>query len=173
MERWEAINAVQRVQDYIEEHIREPISLKQLAEAAGYSPWHTVRIFKDLLGKTPFEYLRALRLSKAAMLLRDEQPRIIDVALDFVFGSQEGFTRAFSRQFGISPKQYSLNPQPIQLFMPHRIREYYLNLQRGDAKVKNQESTRIVFVQVVQRPARKVILKRGIKAEHYFEYAMR
>lgn len=170
MERWEAINAVQRVQDYIEEHIGEPITLKQLAEAAGYSPWHTVRIFKDLLGKTPFEYLRALRLSKAAMLLRDEQPRIIDVALDFVFGSQEGFTRAFSRQFGISPKQYSLNPQPIQLFMPHRIREYYLNLQRGDAKVKNQESTRIVFVQVVQRPARKVILKRGIKAEHYFEY---
>src|SRR5690554_738413 len=129
--------AVQRVQDYIEEHIREPITLKQLAEAAGYSPWHTVRIFKDLLGMTPFEYLRALRLSKAAVLLRDEQPRIIDVALDFVFGSQEGFTRAFSRQFGISPKQYSLNPQPIQLFMPHRIREYYLNLQRGDSKVKN------------------------------------
>jgi len=170
MERWEAIDAVQRVQDYIDEHIKEPITLNQLARAAGYSQWHTVRIFKGLLDKTPFEYLRALRLSKAAMLLRDQQPRIIDVALDFVFDSQEGFTRAFSKQFGISPKRYSLNPKPLQLFMPHRIRDYYLNLQKGVISMTKEKNPRTVFAQVIERPARKVMLKRGVKASHYFEY---
>lgn len=170
MDRWEAINAVQRVQDYIEEHIKEPITLNQLAKAAGYSQWHTARIFKELLNKTPFEYLRALRLSKAAMLLRDRQPRIIDVAFDFVFGSHEGFTRAFTRQFGVSPKSYSKRPMPIQLFMPHRIRDYYLTLQKGERKMPAKEKTKTVFVQVVERPARKVMIRRGVKATHYFEY---
>lgn len=169
-ERWEAITAVQRVQDYIEAHIHEPISLSQLARAAGYSQWHTVRIFKELLDKTPFEYLRALRLSKAALILRDEKPRVIDVAFDFVFDSHEGFTRAFSRQFGVSPKRYSQSPGPIPLFMPHRVRDYYLTMQKGEKEMSKQDKPKTVFVQVVERPARKAILKRGIKATHYYEY---
>jgi AraC family transcriptional regulator len=169
-QRWEAINAVQRVQDYIEAHVHEPISLSQLARAAGYSQWHLVRIFKELLDMTPFEYLRALRLSKAALALRDGKKRVVDVAFDFVFDSHEGFTRAFSRQFGVSPKRYSQSPQPIPLFMPHRVRDYYLTLQKGEQKMPKTEKTRTVFVQVVERPARKVILKRGVKATHYFEY---
>ena len=168
-ERWEAIDAVQRIQDYIEAHIQEPISLSQLARAAGYSQWHTVRIFKELLDMTPFEYLRALRLTKAALLLRDGKPRIIDVAFDFVFDSHEGFTRAFSRQFGVTPKRYSQSPRPIQLFMPYPVRGHYLTLQKGEKKMpKNDAKT--IFVQVVERPARKVILKRGVKATDYYEY---
>mgnify|MGYP000132652135 CR=1 FL=1 len=169
-ERWEAIDAVQRVQDYIEEHIHEPISLSQLARAAGYSPWHTVRIFKELLNKTPFEYLRALRLTKAALTLRDGKQRIIDVAFDFVFDSHEGFTRAFSRQFGVTPKRYSQSPQPIQLFMPYPVRGHYLTLRKGEKKLPKKETASTVFVQVVERPARKVILKRGVNATNYYEY---
>jgi AraC family transcriptional regulator len=74
-----------------------------LANAAQYSPWHASKIFKELTGKTPFEYIRALRLSKAAIRLRDHDEKIIDVALDFLFDSHEGFTRAFPRQFGLTP----------------------------------------------------------------------
>lgn len=170
MERWEAVDAVQRMQDYMEAHITDPITLKELAQAAGYSPWHAARIFKEFLGKTPFEYLRALRLSKAALILRDEQSRVVDVAFDFEFGSHEGFTRAFSKQFGVSPKSYSKSPQPIQLFMPHRIRDYYLTLHKGAERMTEKKGANTVFVQVVERPARKVILKRGVKATHYFEY---
>ena len=100
------VEAVRRMQKYIEEHLKDPISLKNLAEAAGYSPWHCAKIFRELTGKTPFEYIRFLRLSKAALLMRDEQVKVLDVALDFVFDSHEGFTRAFSKNFGISPKKY-------------------------------------------------------------------
>ncbi len=170
MDRWDVVDGVQRVQDYIEAHIQDPITLSELARAAGYSQWHAARVFKELTGKAPFEYVRALRLTKAALLLRDEQPKIVDVAFDFVFASHEGFTRAFSRQFGVSPVDYRRNPKQIRLFMPDRARDRYLKLQKGEIGMAADEAAKTVFVQVVERPARKVILKRGVKATHYFEY---
>lgn len=170
MDSWEKINAVQRMQDYINEHISDPITLHMLASAAGYSPWHSCRIFKELTGKTPFSYIRELRLSRAAVKLRDDNVKIIDVALDFVFDSHEGFTRAFSKQFGMTPQYYCKHFPPLRLFMPSRIRDYYLMLQKGVDNMSKGNNANTIFVQVIERPARKLILKRGIKATHYFEY---
>ncbi len=158
------------MQDYIEKHITEPITLLNLARAAGYSPWHSARIFRDVTGKAPFEYIRELRLSCAAVRLRDGDDRIIDIALDFVFGSHEGFTRAFSKQFGMSPREYSRTRPPIRLSMLDRARDYYLKLQKGEIVMTEKKKPNTVFVQVVDRPLRKLILKRGTKATGYFEY---
>jgi len=170
MESWQKINGVRRMQDYIEEHINENITLKMLAQVSSYSPWYSSRIFKELLGKTPFEYIRLRRLSKAAEKLRDENTKVIDVAFDFVFDSHEDFTRAFSKQFGISPYRYKKIVLPVKLFMSERIRDYYLKKQKGEDRMSKDSNAKTVFVQVVDRPARKLILKRGIKATHYFEY---
>ncbi|MGZ9583335.1 helix-turn-helix domain-containing protein [Paenibacillus marinisediminis] len=170
MERWEKIQAVQQMQDYIHTHLKETITLKMLARAANYSPWHSARIFKELTGKAPFDYIRALRLSHAAMMLQEREARIVDVAFDFVFGSHEGFTRAFSKQFGVSPLYYSKHTPDIKLFIPSRIHEDYLTMHGGEIKMSEQKKASTVFVQVVDRPARKVILKRGMKAAEYFEY---
>jgi hypothetical protein len=54
--------------------------------------------------------------------------------------------------------------------MPDRARDRYLKLQKGEIEMAADEAAKTLFVQVVERPARKVILKRGIKATHYFEY---
>lgn len=170
MESWEIVNAVQRMQEYIENHIMEEITLSDLSKASGYSQWHSARIFKKLLNKPPFEYIRALRLSKAALVLRDGKPKVIDVAFDFVFSSHEGFTKAFSKQFGISPRRYIQNAPPIGLFMPSSIRDYYLTLEKGENSMSEKKEKSTVFVQVVERPSRKVLLKRGIKATEYFAY---
>lgn len=118
MESREQINAVWQMQNYIEGHLDEPITLHALAKSAGYSPWHCARIFKELTGKAPFEYIRMYRLSKAAMELRDNDIKVVDVAMDFLFDSHEGFTRAFRRQFGMSPNEYKKNTPPIYLFIP-------------------------------------------------------
>jgi AraC family transcriptional regulator len=166
----ENVDAVQRMQDYIERHVTESIALHQLAQAAGYSPWYAARIFKELTSKTPFDYIRELRLSRAAIKLQGDDVRIVDVALDFVFESHEGFTRAFSRQFGMSPQQFSKNKPPVKLFMPEPARDYHLRMQKGAKIMATKTKTNTVFVQVVDRPERKLILKRGIKASHYFEY---
>jgi AraC family transcriptional regulator len=164
------VNAVQRMQAFIEEHLQEPITLHRLASEAGYSPWHAAKIFKTLTGKTPFEYIRAMRLSRAAMRLRDEDVRIVDVAFDFVFDSHEGFTRAFSKQFGLTPQRFCQVKPPIKLFMPGNIRETYLALQKGEFAMSENQKSSTTFVQVVDRPARKLILKRGIQATDYYAY---
>lgn len=170
MDEAEAIMAVQRMQEYIDENLSRKITLKELAVAAGYSPWHAARLFKEVIGKAPFEYIRALRLTKAALILRDQSERIIDVAMDFVFDSHEGFTRAFSKEFGMPPMKYSRYTPPIKLFMPQKVFDTYRALNKG-GKVMNQNSnTKSVFVQVIERPERKVLLRRGKKATEYFGY---
>lgn len=170
MDNQEQIKMVERMQSYINDNINKPITLYDLSRVAGYSPWHSARIFKQFTGKTAFEYIRSLRLSKAAIKLRDENIKVIDVAFDFVFHSHEGFTRAFSKEFGITPKRYTKNPPPIKLFIPYSVRDYYLINRKGDREMEKNQDVKTVFVQVVERDARKLILKRGIKATHYFEY---
>jgi len=170
MGKWENIDAVQRMQNYIEQKIHEPITMYDLSRSAGYSPFHCARVFKELIGKSPFDYIRTLRLTRAALKLRDEKIKVIDVALDFVFDSHEGFTRAFSKEFGITPHKYSKNTPPIYLFMPTSIRERYLYFLKGEKQMEKKPTNNAVFVQVIERPERKLILKRGKNAKDYFEY---
>ncbi|PYG90288.1 AraC-like DNA-binding protein [Ruminiclostridium sufflavum DSM 19573] len=170
MNEYEAIMAVQRMQEYIDDRISKKITLKELAIAAGYSPWHAARLFKEATGKAPFEYIRALRLSKAALMLRDSDERVIDVAIDFVFDSHEGFTRAFSKEFGMPPRRYSQCTPPIKLFMPRKVFDTYRELHKGEDMMSEKSKTKAIFVQVIERPARKVLLKRGKKAAEYFAY---
>jgi AraC-like DNA-binding protein len=171
MSSLEAARAATVMQAYIETRLREPITLKELADAAGYSPWHAARLFREATGLSPFDYIRSRRLTKAALRLRDGDERVLDVALDFVFDSHEGFTRAFSKEFGIPPKRYSRNTPPIRLFMPNKAIDtwrYYHNDLKEETHMS--ETTKAIFVQVIERPARKLLLLRGKKAEDYFEY---
>ena len=170
MEIQENIEAVERMQAWIDAHLKERITLHMLAEAAGYSPWHAARMFKELTGRSPFDYIRMLRLSRAAVRLREEEVKVVDVAFDFLFDSHEGFTRAFTRHFGITPKNYTQYKPPVKLFIPEDVHEKYLALERGISMSTERQQPNTIFVQVVKRPARKLILKRGIKAEDYFAY---
>jgi AraC-like DNA-binding protein len=170
MDRSDQIRAVDQMQKYIADHLKEPITLSQLAAAASYSPFHAERIFKQWTGKTPFEYIRSLRLSQAALVLRDEDPKVVDVAFDFVFGSHEGFTKAFSKAFGLSPSRYAQQRPAIGLFLPWEIGAYQKHLEKGEKNMSEKNSKDFVFVQIVDRPRRKCLLKRGIRAEEYFAY---
>ncbi len=162
--------AVQKMQDYISANLKERISLQSLGRAAGYSPFHAARLFKEHTGKNPFDYIRALRLSQAALTLRGGSASVLTVALEFVFSSHAGFTRAFTRQFGLPPSEYRRKGSAQYLFMPHPVLPIYHQTQEGETKMTEEKPTRAIFVQVVERPARKLLLKRGIKAEDYYAY---
>ena len=160
----ERIEAVQRMQDYITNNLDQNISMADLAKAAGYSPWYSYRLFHSLLCMTPAVYIRRLRLSKSALRLRDEKVKIIDVAYDSGFESVDGYQRAFYKAFGCNPYEYSVDPIPIYLFKPYGVKYS----KRKDSKEMSEVKS--VFVQVVEKPARKVIIKRGITATEYFQY---
>ena len=155
--------AVRRMQDYIHDHLSEEISMADLAKAASFSPWYARRIFIRVLGMTPAVYIRRLKLSRSALKLRDESCQILDVAMDMGYGSVDGYQRAFRREFGINPKEYSSSPIHVWLFTP----SFIMDQERSENKMSD---TRNVFIQVVEKPARKVILKRGVRATEYWSY---
>lgn len=160
----EKIEAVQRMQDYIAEHLSESITLTALSSVSYYSPWYSYRLFLQHTSMTPADYIRRLRLSKSAIKLRDESCKIIDTALELGFGSVDGYQRAFFREFGCNPREYAKSPVPLYLFTPYGVK--YRTLR----KEKQMETVKSVFVQVIEKPERKVLIKRGIKAADYFAY---
>ena len=160
----ERIVAVQRMQDYIENNLDQNISIADLSKAAGYSPWYSYRLFHSLLYMTPAVYVRRLRLSKSALRLRDEKVKIIDLAFDSGFESVDGYQRAFYKEFGCNPYEYSVNPIPLYLFKPYGVKYSKRKDTKDMCEVKS------VFVQIVDKPARKVIIKRGKTATEYFKY---
>lgn len=105
----EQVLAVQRMQDYIEANKTEEISLSDLARASLFSPWYSYRLFRDCLGLTPTEYIRKYRLTQAAKQLRSGDVKVIDAAMDAGFTNVDTFTRAFYREFGLNPSDYTKN----------------------------------------------------------------
>ena len=161
----EQILAVQRMQDYIEENLDSEITLAGLAKVSLFSPWYSYRIFKEYTSLTPADYVRRLRLSRSAMRLKNGGCHITDAAFELGFGSVDGYIRAFSREFGTTPGEYAKNPVPIALFVPYGAKFRALRKDRADmSNIKN------VFIQIIRKPAHKVIIKRGVKAAEYFAY---
>ena len=169
--RHDKLRVVEHMQDVIEAHLDAPVTLAMLTRGTGYSMYHASRMFKEITGETPFSYLRKRRLTAAAERLTDKERRVLDVAFDFVFDSHEGFTRAFSRQFGMTPASFMEKRPPLPMFLPPKLRDYYVVRHRGETFMSKKKSDlRTVFVQILERPKRQIILKRAKEARHYFEY---
>jgi len=98
--------SIQKAIDYIDNHQAEDLDLATIAGVAGFSLSHFYKIFLAATGFTLKEYIRSKRLSRAARELVSTRRRIIDIALEAGFESQESFTRAFSRLYGTTPAGY-------------------------------------------------------------------
>lgn len=170
MKDLDQVEAVIRMQDYIHAHIHETISLEAVCRVSGYSQRHALRMFKALLHKPVFAYIRDLRLRMAAgQLIRPEYSRgILDIALDAGYESHEGFTKAFGGYFGVSPQDYRKGCLPEGYVAPKPMSYDYLKLRsRGNT---NMQEVRTVTATVITRPACRMIIKRGIRANDYFSY---
>lgn len=97
------------VVDYIEDRINDKLSLKTLADEFGISDFHFNRIFKTVTGSTLKQYILGRKLTVATQLLSDNQRSIIDIAYELNFEYPEVFSRAFKKQFSITPSQYRAN----------------------------------------------------------------
>ena len=98
------------------------------------------------------------------MCIRD-RCRIVDAAFELGFGSVDGYQRAFFKEFGCNPGEYAKKPVPLYLFTPYGVK--YREMRKESQTMGNVTN---VFIQVVEKPARKAIVKRGVKAAEYFGY---
>ncbi len=86
-------------------HIENPLSMDDLAEAAGYSRRHMERLFRDAIGKTPGEFYRSLRLDRGRNLLAATDMTLLEVATACGFDSVSHFSKSFRARFGVAPTQ--------------------------------------------------------------------
>jgi AraC family transcriptional regulator len=161
----EQILAVQQMQDYIERNNAEEITLSDLAQASLFSPWYAYRLFRDCLGLTPTEYIRKYRLTQAAKQLQTGAVKVIDAAYGAGFSNVDTFTRAFYREFGLNPGDYRKQPAPVPFFIPYGAK--YRELRKEPIDVSNIQP---IFIQLVRKPERLCVIKRGRCAEDYFTY---
>ena len=96
-----------RIVDHIEDHLDQPITLTELAAAAGVSRFHFSRLFRQSTGFSPIAYVERLRLARAQDLLKLGKLPIVEVALAVGFCDQSAFTRRFHRHLGTTPAAFA------------------------------------------------------------------
>lgn len=97
---------IQRSVDYIDNHLTEPLDLEEIARQSGYSLSHFYKVFPAVTGFSIKEFVRNKRLAAAARRLVFTRQRILDIALDCGFESQEVFTRAFRSLYDLTPGEF-------------------------------------------------------------------
>ncbi|MCW7458387.1 GyrI-like domain-containing protein [Leptospira bandrabouensis] len=90
----------------MENQLENTIGLNQLAFFTGYSDWHFHRLFKSIQGENVKEYIRRLRLEKAAYELKITNFPILEIAIEAGFSSHESFSKAFKRVIGSTPSEF-------------------------------------------------------------------
>ncbi|MDE1996994.1 MAG: helix-turn-helix transcriptional regulator, partial [Rhizobiaceae bacterium] len=92
--------------DYVEAHLKKPIYLAELANAAGLSRMHFAAQFRAATGLTPHAYILKRRVEDSQRMLLRGDRSIVDVSLEMGFSSQAHFSSAFKKIVGISPGQW-------------------------------------------------------------------
>ena len=83
-----------------------PCDVTALAREARLSPFHFLRTFQGVTGVTPHQYLLRLRLRRAAVRLKTESTKVVDIAFECGFGDVSNFNRNFRAEFGASPRAW-------------------------------------------------------------------
>lgn len=112
---------VNRAVDLIRRDLEHPLPLDVVAQAACFSPFHFHRVFQSLIGESPGEFVKRLRLERALTLMwqenwtRRRQSSLTDIAFACGFGSSSDFSRCFRQHFGVAPSRFDL-----VAFLSHR-----------------------------------------------------
>lgn len=97
---------IDRVIEHIENNISDNITIDLLADIANMSKFHFHKKFSEITGEKIMDYIKKRRLTEASFKLLDTNRPIIDIAMDYGYDTQQGFTKAFKKVFNTTPKKY-------------------------------------------------------------------
>lgn len=152
-----------KVIDFIGKHLDEDLSLEKLSEISCISKFHFHRLFTALIGLSLQQYIKWLRLKRAAhQLIVNKDQSIINIAINAGYESHEAFSRAFKKACGFSPSQYRKNghwefwdespyclpkrgeiEMKVELRQIHKIRLAMVE-HRGDYKLLNESLNKLI-----------------------------
>lgn len=126
MANFDYLAVIQRGVEYIESNLSFDIQAADVARHAGLSQWHFQRIFKALTNETLMTYIRSRRFSQSLEKLVNTDARVLDIALEAGFDTQESFTRAFKKTFGVTPAHYRRHASAFAFMRKARFDREYL-----------------------------------------------
>jgi len=100
------LETLQGIVDHVARHLDEALDLGALAGLACMSPFHFHRVFRGMVGETPVELIRRLRLERSAWQLHNTSLSVTEIAFNAGFETHEAFTRAFRGAFGEPPSGF-------------------------------------------------------------------
>ncbi len=102
----EYVAAISDVLAFVQTHLDDELTPRQLAQVACFSEHHFHRIFRAVVGESVMDHIRRLRLERAAFQLKTSRVSVASIAFDAGYGAQEAFTRIFQTYFGLSPPRF-------------------------------------------------------------------
>lgn len=141
---------MQKALDFIEARLKHHIELEDIADVANFSMFHFHRMFYSIVGFTPKSYIRQRRMSLAARELIFTKKSIVEIALCYQFDSQAAFTRAFKKQFGITPGKLRRSKSPFSFVASVNLKD---KLAKGvnemEVKIIEKEAMKVIGMDVV------------------------
>ncbi len=147
------VSVINNAINYIEQSIDENLQLTDLSSISGITNFHFSRIFKAVVGISPKQYILGRKLTRAADQLKTTENSVLETSLCFGFEYPEVFSRAFKKQFGISPLQYKKQHIPIKEIKKAVIVERDIINHRGAMALKGNciwlDSTELIGVNIL------------------------
>lgn len=160
-----------RVVEYIHNHLDEKIEIKHLAELSHFSSFHFHRIVRALLGEPIGAYIIRIRLETAAKLIRYSELSIEEIGYKIGYNSPSSLTKAFKQHFGITPSSYRKN-RTWNIQKTHTMEVTTLNIKKP--KLVTVEDKNCIYLtlkgayQKLDYPAAWVTLWQEVKSQKLF-----
>ena len=151
----EWVATIQKAISYIEEHLLEPINLKDISRHVNTSSYEFHRTFSFLTGMTVSSYIRNRRLSLAGIEISNSNCKIVDLAYKYGYETPESFTKAFTRFHGVAPKYAKENSVKLVLFNPLIIKLFIEGGKSMDYKIMQTKKQQ--FIAIVERFSNEII----------------
>ncbi len=130
--------------DYIEANLTEKIDYTEIAKIAMCSDYHFNRMFSFLSGVNLSEYLRRRKLTLAAFELKNENTKVIDIALKYGYNSTDSFSRAFNSMHGILPSEVKKDSIQIKAYPKITFQLTIKGVEAMNYRIVKKEAFKIV-----------------------------
>lgn len=114
---------IEKIVDYIEQHMDEDLTLDRIAKELNYSKFYLARVFTEKTNCTIYKYIQGRRLTLAARKLVETEKPIVEIAYEAHYSSQQAFTLAFQKLYLCTPQIYRKNgvfyPKQAKINMSH------------------------------------------------------
>lgn len=100
------LSVVARIQQFVQEHLSEDVSLQAIADHVYMHPTHISKVFKRETGENISDYLLRLRMEKAVYLLKDSRYKIYEIASRLGYKNPTYFIKVFKEHFGVTPHEF-------------------------------------------------------------------